>query len=502
LRASFPAAIQKAVSAPDSRAAGWARFPLVAVLAGVAFAELAVNRLFGHLVPLDPFAARGFWRRALTDVRLFLYELVAILSAMMLGSALARIAAGGDRYRIGARVSFTLVGVLVVILSALGAVAELPPDLFFHLHMSFAFLALLITMSIVGARTQARVRLGAVLLFLPIALHFAARMTRRMSPVPELTSTPLELEAIAQATLAAAAVVSIPCFASRRHGVRLGLGLAAIFVGATAVLVRLDWETASRVAAYGFGLVLPMASWALVVYLLALGGFVFTVTTLLSSPGPERLRGYGLLLYGLAGFDQEAPFQMTLAALAMLTIAESVVRAGGAPMSREAFENILRRGAAAVGAPKLILSGPAGYETVRLHSSQPSDGILPVAMSVSRSAGHISGVDVVVGEGLPRDPPFTVERRDAGRLGPRADGPAIDTGDAAFDESFATRDRRGLNAALLDDATRARLGALCTGWIGVWPQRGVHYRARTVAGGEDALPLLIELLRDLASRAA
>ncbi|HEX8951747.1 MAG TPA: hypothetical protein VF945_07865, partial [Polyangia bacterium] len=64
------------------------------------------------------------------------------------------------------------------------------------------------------------------------------------------------------------------------------------------------------------------------------------------------------------------------------------------------------------------------------------------------------------------------------------------------------RDRRGLNAALLDDATRARLGALCTGWVGVWPQRGVHYRARTVSGGEDALPLLIELLRDLATRAA
>ena len=53
---------------------------------------------------------------------------------------------------------------------------------------------------------------------------------------------------------------------------------------------------------------------------------------------------------------------------------------------------------------------------------------------------------------------------------------------------------------LLDDATRARLQKLCAGWLGVWPQRGVHYRARTVAGGEDALPLLIELLRDLASR--
>jgi hypothetical protein len=501
LRASFPAAIQKAVSVSDSRAAaGWARFPLVAALAGVALCELGLNRIAGHLLPLDPFLARTFWRRAFSDARLFAYELTAILSVMMLGSALARIAAFGDRYRIGARMSFSLVGLVVVVLSALGAVAELPPDLFFHLHLSFTFLALLITMSIIASTAPARVRLGTVILFLPLALHFAARLSRRVSPVPELTSTPLELEAIAQATLAAAAVVSIPCFASRRHGVRLGIGLAAALVGATAVLVRLDWETAARVAAYGFGIALPMAPWALIVYLLALGGFVFTVTTLLSSTGAERLRGWGLLFVGMSGLDQQAPFQMTLAALGMLCIAESVVRGGGAPMSREEFENILRRGAAAVGAPQVMLTGTAGYETVRLHSP-PTAGV-PVALSLSRHAGLISGVDVVVGEALPRDPPFTVERRDAGRLGPRADGPAIETGDAAFDHTFTTRDRRGLNAQLLDDNTRARIGALCNGWLGVWPQRGVHYRARTVVGGDDALPLLIELLRDLASRAA
>ena len=499
MRASFPTAIQKAVSASDSRAAGWAHVPLVAVLAGVALAELALNRIAGHLVPLDAYQLRTFWRHAFTDARLFTYELTAVLSAMMLGSALARIAAAGEHYRAGARVSLSLVGLVVVVLSALGAVAELPADLFFHLHMSFAFLALLITLSILAARTQGRVRLGAILLYLPIALHFAARLTRRISPVPELTSTPLELEAVAQATLAAAAVVSLPCFASRRHGVRLGLALAALFVGATAVLVRLDWETAARVAAYGFGIALPMAPWALVVYLLALGAFVFTTTTLLSSTGSERLLGWGLLLYGIAGLDQEAPFQLTLAAIGLLCVAEAVLRGGGTPMTREAFENIVRRGAAAVGAPQVMLTGPAGYETVRLHAPA-QNGALPVALSVSRAAGHISGVDVVVGEALPRDPPFTVERRDAGKLGPRADGPSIETGDALFDRTFATRDRRGVNAALLDDATRARLGALCTGWVGVWPQRGVHYRARTVAGGEDALPLLIELLRDLASR--
>src|SRR5262249_56793286 len=101
----------------------------------------------------------------------------------------------------------------------------------------------------------------------------------------------------------------------------------------------------------GCGVTLPMQPWALAVYLLSLGGFVFTVTTLLASPGAERLRGWGLLLLGIAGLDHQAAFQMTLAAIGLLCLAESVVRGAGAPMTRDAFENVLRRGAAAVGAP-------------------------------------------------------------------------------------------------------------------------------------------------------
>lgn len=500
MRASFAAAIQKSVSASDPRAAGWARFPLVAVLAGVALLELLVNRIAGHLIAIDPLMPRTLARRAFADARLFLYELTAVLAAMMLGSALARIAAFGARWRLGARVSLSLIGFVTVALAALGAAAELPPDLFFHLHMSFAFLTLLVTMSVVAARAPARVKLGAVLLYLPLALHFAATLMRRMSPLPELTSTSLELDSAAQATLAAAALATVPCLASRRAGLRLGIGCAAVVVGATAVLVRVDWDAAARVAGYGFGVALPMAPWALCIYLLAIGALVFSIATLLSSTGTERLRGWGLLLYALAGLEPQASFQLALAALGLICIAESVLRAAGDPLTREAFENLVRRGAAAVGAPNVTMTGADGWETVRLHS--PTANGAPVSLALSRAGGFIRDVDVTVGESVPRDPPFTVENRHASRLGPRADGPAIKTGDDAFDRAFALRDRRGLNAQLLDDGTRTRLQQLCTGWLGVWPQRGVRYRARTLAGGDDALPLLIELLRDLQARAA
>jgi hypothetical protein len=216
----------------------------------------------------------------------------------------------------------------------------------------------------------------------------------------------------------------------------------------------------------------------------------------------ERLRGYGLLFYGLSGLEYQAPFQMALAALGLLCIAESVVRAGGEPMPRATFEGLVRRGAAAIGTPQVILTGADGYETVRLHS--PASAPAPqVTLIIARQAGLVASVDVVVGDEVPRDPPFTVERRHAERLGPRADGPAIETGDAAFDGAFVTRDRRGLNAQLLDDGTRARLRELCAGWLGVWPQRGVRYRAQELGGGgEDALPALVALLRDLCTRAA
>src|ERR1700753_4047228 len=106
------------VPASDSRAATWARFPLVALLAVVAGAELLVNRVAGHLVEIDPLMTRTLGRRIFVDARIFIYELTAILSVMILGSALARITAS-KLYRVGARVSFTMIGFVCVILTSL-----------------------------------------------------------------------------------------------------------------------------------------------------------------------------------------------------------------------------------------------------------------------------------------------------------------------------------------------------------------------------------------------
>jgi hypothetical protein len=134
------------VPASDSRAATWARFPLVALLAVVAGAELLCNRIAGHLIDVDPLLARTFWRRAFIDSRIFAYELAAILTLMIFGSALVRITTS-KLYRLGARVSFTMIGFVCVILASLGAAAELPADVYFDLQLAFAFLYLLATIT-------------------------------------------------------------------------------------------------------------------------------------------------------------------------------------------------------------------------------------------------------------------------------------------------------------------------------------------------------------------
>jgi hypothetical protein len=59
-----------------------------------------------------------------------------------------------------------------------------------------------------------------------------------------------------------------------------------------------------------------------------------------------------------------------------------------------------------------------------------------------------------------------------------------------------------VGAALLDEDTRKRMLALVHGWLGVWPQRGVAYRASELPAGEDSLAQLVTFVRELAQRTA
>src|SRR5262245_1668312 len=98
---------------------------------------------------------------------------------------------------------------------------------------------------------------------------------------------------------------------------------------------------------------------------------------MLALPGVHRLRGYGFVLLAVGGLQLELPYQLGLAALGLLCIAESAVRVEGRPLARDAFEQLVKLGAAAVGAPNVTLTGAVGFEVARLHS--PPGGA-PVAV--------------------------------------------------------------------------------------------------------------------------
>jgi hypothetical protein len=466
--------------------------PVVAILAAFAFLDLVCNRVVGKLLHFDFLQPRSPLTRAIDLTGLFAYELTAVLAVLTLLAGLARIVVAGAEFRIGARVSFPLVGAVFIALASLGVLGlRLPGALVFHLHLSFLFLSLLLMLAVLASHADAGVKLGATLLVLAIALRVVPQAALRMRAIGPLL--PVHVEAIADGMLATIGVAGL-CLLPRRGSALLAHVITWPVVAAAVLLIWRDWDTAARVAAYGFGIELPLTTWGQVLVIGALASGLFATVRLLSVPGVHRLRGWGFALLMLSGLELAAPHQLALAALGLLCIAESAVRLDGASLSREQFEQLVRRAAASLGAREVTLVGEHGWEVARVTAGEARTHV-----RIDRRAGAIVNVEATVGEAVPRDPPFVVERRGAGARGPHSSGARVATEDTAFDREFDVYDARGAGAALLDDATRARMLALVHGWLGVWPQRGVRYRATAVSDENDFVALLT-LLRELADR--
>jgi hypothetical protein len=466
-------------------------------LAVVACIELISNRIVLRLIHLDFLQPRSGFTRVADLTALFSFELLSVLAVLMLAAAILRVTVAGVEFRPGARASLPLIGSVFLVLASLGILVGLPPSLLFHLHLSFLFLTLLIALSILASPASASVKAGGLLLIAVIALKLVPGILVRFGVIGEQSS--LRTDVLPHVVNGLTALAGL-CFVPRRAKSRLAAVMTWIVVCAAALLIRRDWETAARVAGYGFGIDLPLQPWGQLICLAALASLLYASLRLLSQPGVHRLRGWGLVLLGLGGLQLEHPAQLAMAALGLLAIATSAVRADGNRLSREAFEQLVRRGAAALGAPQVTMTGAHGHEIARLHS--PAGDGLPVQVVIARRAGAVAAIEVSVGETPPRDPPFSVERREARGLGPHAAGTRVETEDREFDRAFDVYDKRGAGAPLLDAETRARLAVHVLGWLGVWPQRGLRYKAEALPPGDDALPALIAFLRELATRTA
>ncbi len=473
------------------------RWSLVGLLAGVATAELVLNRILARVIHVDLLLPRSLSTRIADLTGLFLFMVLSVLSLSMLGAALGWVAVRGSEFRASARATFPLVGAVFLALGILGVMFRLPPNLAVHLRISFVFLTLLFAMAALASRAPGRVRVGVLLVWTGVVLMLWPQLLARLPVAVELT--PSGVEGVMLGGLAAFVIAGLLLAPPRgRIGAMIFAGLV---VAAVAVLVRLDWEVARRLSLYGFGLELPVTPVGQLLVLAALGTWLYAVVRLCLHGGVQRLRGVGLLLVGTGGFALELPYQLATSALGFLCLAASAARVDGIALTREGFESIVRRAAAAVGAPNVTVTGPIGQEVSQVHA--PVGTVPPVGVRFERHAGVLASFEVRVGESPPRDAALVVSSRDAvnqAPFRPRRDM-RVQTEDAAFDRAFVVEDQRSAGAGLLDDDTRRRILELVDGWLGVWPQRGVVYRATHIPVGEEALERLLALLQELAVRA-
>src|SRR5262249_20547588 len=146
----------------------------------------------------------------------------------------------------------------------------------------------------------------------------------------------------------------------------------ALLAGAVAAALVAQPQLAGRIAD-GFALSLPSSVVGKVALSVSAIGYLLTVAALLDRPGPSRLRGFGLALRGLAGFQHEQPLQIGAAVAGYLCLVESLAREVRSLPTAEMWRSLIRRVAAALGAREVEVVGADGYETARVRLERESN---------------------------------------------------------------------------------------------------------------------------------
>lgn len=481
---------------------------LVAVLCTLLALDLAARRLLWPLVRTDLLLPAGTLRDGLDFAALFAANAATVLGIPLAFLGLGRLLVMPTVIPRGAKAAVGALAMAFMPLLALAAWRPLPSVLGIYLQASYTCLFFLVMLGGMLLRSKLRTRLGLLMMALPSALYLpygVAAIHGGHGHEGLISTTAQTLLHLGELAAVVAAAASAALFLPRRPRVVVPSLAAGALVAAAGWLCMRDWELAHRLAAGGLGLDLPLHPAAVALYLAALGAFAFTAAALVATPGPSRLRGYGLLLVGLAGFRLDSPAQYAASMVGMLCLVESVVRElpAASRATVEAWQALVRRAAEALGAPEVEMAGREGYETARVRLTR---GDVPIELAIGREAGRLAHGEVVVGHAPSEEaPPVALLRRGAPKLG-RTRGDEVATGDLAFDEAFRIFDARQLSARdrVLDDDLRPRLVHRLDGWLGVWPGEGARYRTRETTLFEGALdeklPGLVDLLLDLKSR--
>ena len=473
------------------------RLSLVALLGVILFLELWLNRIAARLARV--LGGAGAFLHRVDLAALLSFELASVLSSTLLAWALFRVVGRSSVPR-SLRLALALIGGTAAALACGGVWLRLPVRLQVYLYVSTLFLLLVLGLATVALPVRRRTRAGTVLLSLPVAMMLVANLLQRYSPPGLLDPRASVLADLSGAAFVFAGLASPFLLSPSTKRTSAASFAGAIVLCTALVLGRLDWNFVARLCGVGVGVAIPFGVWTLPIYALGAASFAYAITALVSSPGPERLRGVGVLLVCLVGLQLELPYQLASTLVGFFCLFESTTRAVAPPLSRASLDELLRRVAANLGATQVTVVGPAGREVARM-AFQPRPTAVDTwegQLVVERRRSLVFRVELSVGACPERAPPLSIAARDATSLGPAATGGVLETDDAPFDDRFVVRDHRGASTAALTPEMRARLLAHTDGWVGVWPQRGACYRGRSLARAEDFSELariLCDLIR-------
>jgi hypothetical protein len=478
---------------------------LTAALVAFAFLELVLNRLANHLFLPQSMVGEGGGTPAVRAVAAsgpLLFHLTGVLGLVVLFVALVGLVRRGELFPRAMRVSVTVIGLVFWLLAARVVVVDsLSPRFSLHLETSFAFLSLLVAVSVLGTKLQRRVKLGVVLFVAPGVLHVVALLGDRMGwlaggPSPALVARGAELALLA-ACLAAPLLLSprpAPERLWRRPLAIAGALTAALVI---ALVVRYDLLQASLL--YGLRLDLPpLASPLGLAYVAAFFAWTYATTQLLLDKGGMRLAGYGLLLLAIAGYQASSPIEPELAMLGLLALSVGELRAAPygepnrlrvAPAAWRAFVGRLATGAGDGTSPDdarseavVVEEGELEVSRIRAHRRG-----LPVAMRLLRRRGALVELEATVGDAPHGGPDASIERhRSWLARGPeqRVRLPRVKTGDETFDGKLSVHGR----APLGDPVLRGRvLREAADGVVSLWRGTAARYHIAG-AGGLEAPP--------------
>jgi hypothetical protein len=482
----------------------------------VAASEMVVYRL---LVPgLRPRidAEPPLWHSLLTYLGLFLFYFASALAVGVVAHQLWQIVRRRESH---AKVLTFLVvpaGVVFLALACMSIVAAPSAGVTFLLEGSVVLAIVAIVLAQLTQKGDLGVRIGLVLLALPLVVHFYAPLSVRYIGGEEAQWNGLtdQVENAGRWLVLLAALTMPYCFGARPfflRAARLAPLLVAVTVGVSGVLlIRNDYVKGMELAQNGLGFsVGPAAPSSLVALsLLALSAVAWTLASCFTvASRSRRLIGVGIALVVVGGYGFAWPLQFLVGLAGLLSISKAAttvqteeraematLAALSVPPIRDDhwqpyIESLLEalRGEAASGEQGAVVTirGQSGQQ--RTHFVYKRDE-MTVTVTVERVAGAINGIDVhcSVAEEEPTEqgaPEWTLHaHHEVSSLGivhpapPDCPGDSYRSEIAGFDTCFQLRDTGGWSEALIDDEIGERMVKEVHGWIACWSDGSLRFQ--------------------------